>query len=311
MRGQALIIDFNMKDAIRIFFLLIIPVQLFPVPVYPQDAVPSVSALLEEGDRHWALRAVGEQGATADFKEIDLAIAAYRQSLISSPSSLAVQWRLMRALCFKGDYATKDDERKKQIFAEGKAIGEHALQSIREEAVRRTGKSFDGAGAVEWAPVLSASPDAVSNVYWSLASLGLWALAHGKFQAAKEGVAGKIRDLATAVTIMDPTYERGGGYRALGRLHHETPYLPLITGWASNTKAVEFLRKACQIAPRDFVNRLYLAESLWDWNTHSRKEAVTLVEEIVHDSPRAEFFVEDRAAQEQAQVLLKKWQGNY
>jgi tetratricopeptide (TPR) repeat protein len=295
--------------SIIIFFFRLIPILLITAPVHAQDSVPSIAPLIEDGDRHWDRRAIGAHGALAESGEIDLAIAAYRQALASSQESLTVQWRLMRALCFKGEYTTTDIERKKQIFAEGKAVGEHALRSIRQEAARRAGRSFDDAGPVELAHVVSAAPDAVGSLYWSMANLGLWALAYGKLHAAREGVAGKIRDLATAVMIMDPSYERGGGYRALGRLHHETPYIPLITGWASTTRAVEFLRKADQVAPGDFANRLYLADTLWDWNAQSRREALTLVEEIVHDSPRETFLVEDRAAQEHAQGLLTKWQG--
>jgi len=268
-----------------------------------------MASLIEEGDRHWELREFGAPGSPADAKELDLAIAEYRQALATSPESLAVQWRLMRALCFKGDYATEDNDTKKKIFAEGKLLGERALDVIRKEASRLTGASYDHAGPVELAAVMSASPDEVASLYWSMANLGLWALAYGKFQAAREGVAWKIRDLATAVTIMDPTYERGGGYLALGRLHHETPYIPLITGWVSDAKAVEYLRKANQIDSRAFVNRLYLADALWDWNHHSRDEAIMLIEGLAHDTPRAEFRVEDQAAQEKARGLLQKWRG--
>ena len=289
--------------------LLLITLLLGPAPAFSRDTTPPSGALIEEGDHHWALRELGAPGSPADATELDLAIAAYRQALASSPELLAVQWRLMRALCFKGDYVTEDNDAKKKIFAEGKRLGERALDVIRKEASRRTGASYDHAGPVALAAVMSATPDVVGSFYWSMANLGLWALTNGKFQAAREGVAWKIRDLATAVSIMDPTYERGGGYMALGRLHHETPYIPLITGWVSDAKAVEYLRKANQIDSRAFLNRLYLADALWDWNHHSRDEAITLIEGLVRDTPRAEFRVEDQAAQAKAQGLLQQWQG--
>jgi tetratricopeptide (TPR) repeat protein len=289
--------------------LLLIPLLFGPAPAFSQEP-PSVSLLIEDGDHHWNLRELGAPGSPADITELDLAIAAYRQALASSPELLAVQWRLMRALCFKGDYATGDDDTKKKLFAEGKQLGERALDIIRKEASRRAGTSYDHAGPVELAAILSASPDVVGSFYWSMANLGLWALVYGKFQAAREGVAWRIRDLAIAVTIMDPTYEQGGGYLALGRLHHETPYIPLITGWVSDAKAVEYLRKANQIDSRAFVNRLYLADTLWDWNHRSRDEALTLLEGVVQDTPRAEYRVEDQAAQEKARGLLLKWRGH-
>ncbi|HET6465694.1 MAG TPA: hypothetical protein VFH55_08815 [Nitrospiria bacterium] len=293
----------------KILFLSLFSVLFFSVPVYSQETAPSVSSLIEEGDHHWDLRDEGAQGTAADSKKVDLAIAAYRQVLASSPDSLAARWRLMRALFFKGEYATEDKEAKKKIFDEGRTVGEKALQLIREEASRRTGKSFDNAGPVELAPVFEKSPDVVGCFFWSSANWGMWALAYGKFQAVRQGAAGKIRDLATAVTMMDPEYAQGGGYRVLGRLHHQTPYVPFITGWASTKKGVEFLRKAYQIEPRNSANRLYLAEVLWDWNNDSRKEALTLAEDLIHDAPRSDFRVEDQAAQEKAQALLEKWRG--
>ena len=300
---------FIQNQSMKILFLFLFPMLFFPVPGYSQETAPSISSLIEEGDHHWDLRDEGAQGSSAESKEVDLAIAAYRQALASSPDSLGARWRLMRALFFKGEYATDDNEAKKKIFDEGKSVGEKALQLIRQEASRRAGKSFDNAGPVELAPVLEKSPDVIGCFFWSSANWGMWALAYGKFQAVRKGAAGKIRDLATAVTMMDPGYAQGGGYRVLGRLHHQTPYVPFITGWASTKKGVVFLRKAYQIEPHNSANRLYLAEALWDWDSDSRKEAMTLAEELVHDTARSDFRVEDLAAQEKAQALLEKWRG--
>ncbi|HUK57045.1 MAG TPA: hypothetical protein VLY20_10345 [Nitrospiria bacterium] len=294
---------------ILIFFL--IPSFFLSAPAYSQGTAPPPSSLIEEGDRHWDLRAQDAKGSTADSKEVDRAIAAYREALDSDPESLAARWRLMRAFFFKGEYATEDNGEKRKIFGEGRAIGEKALQLIREEASRRAGKSFDKAGPVELAPVFENSPDVIGCFFWSSADWGMWALAYGKFQAVRQGAAGKIRELATAVTMMDPAYAQGGGYRVLGRLYHQTPYIPFLTGWASTKEAVGFLRKANQIGPRNSANRLYLAEALWDLNNASRPEALKLAEDLVHDTPRPEFRVEDQAAEERARELLAKWRGKY
>ena len=297
------------NQSMKILFLFLISMLFFTGLVYSQESEPSASSLIEEGDRHWDLRGETAQGSKADSKEVGLAIAAYRQALASSPESLAVRWRLMRAFFFKGEYATDDNEEKKKIFDEGKVIGEMALQLIRKEASQKTGQSLENAGPVELAPHFEKAPDVVGCFFWSSANWGMWALAYGKFQAVRQGAAGKIRDLATAVTMMDPEYAQGGGYRVLGRLHHQTPYVPFLTGWASTKKGVEFLRKAYQIGPQNSANRLYLAEALWDWNKDSRPEARKLAEDLVHDAPRAEFRVEDQASQEKASDLLKKWRG--
>lgn len=280
---------------------------LFPNHVSSQETTSSPQSLIEEGDRHWSLRAGDPRNPETDSKEIDQAIAVYHQALEADPESLSVRWRLMRALFFKGEYLTEENETKKKIFNEGKTIGEEALHRIRIEASKRTGQPMDRAGPVDLAPVMKSSPDTVATFLWSSANWGEWALAYGKFQAVRQGAATKIRDLATAVSLMDPNYAEGGGYRVLGRLYHQTPYVPFVTGWASTKEAVGFLRHASEIGPHNSINRLYLAEVLWDLNKDSRNEAVKLLEDLIRDAPRPEFFVEDQAAQERARELLEQW----
>jgi hypothetical protein len=71
---------------------------------------------------------------------------------------------------------------------------------------------------------------------------------------------------------------------------------------------VSYLRKAVQIGPRNFLNRLYLAEALWDLDgADSHKEAVKLVEELIHDTPGPKFLVEERRVQELARADLAQW----
>lgn len=295
----------------RVFIIVLLLGIPFADRAYSLEAVRSVDLLIEEGDRHWDLRAEGSQGSNGDSKEIDQAIADYRQALDSEPNSLAARWRLMRAFFFKGEYLTEDKAEKRKIFDEGKSVGEEALRLIRLEASKRTGQSMDRAGPVDLAPVMKDSPDAIATFLWSSANWGQWALAYGKFQAVRQGAATRIRDLATAVTLMDPNFAEGGGYRVLGRLHHQTPYVPFITGWASNNEAVEFLRQAYSIGPRNSLNRLYLAEALRDQDTDLRKEAIKIAEDLVNDASRPEFFIEDRKAQERARSLLDQWKKNY
>jgi tetratricopeptide (TPR) repeat protein len=288
--------------------LLLLLSLLFPNTVFPQETTSSSQSFIEEGDRHWDLReGPPVQLSDSTSSHLDQAVNAYRQALDLEPDSPAVRWRLMRAFFFKGEYLTGDKAEKRNIFDEGKAVGEEAMRLIRTEASKRAGQSMDRAGPVDLAPTMKDSSDAIATFLWSSANWGQWALAYGKFQAVRQGAATKIRDLATAVTTMDPNYAEGGGYRVLGRLYHQTPYVPFITGWASNREAVGYLRRAYEIGPRNFLNRLYLAEALWDLNRDSRDEAMRLVDALIHDIPRPEFLVEDRAAQERARELLEQW----
>jgi tetratricopeptide (TPR) repeat protein len=276
-----------------------------------QNSPADFQSWMDAGDTHWENRANNAQGAHADPQEINEAIAAYHRALDRAPDSLAVRWRLMRALYFKGEYTTDNRDEKKKIFQEGKAVGEEFLGRVRQEASGHVGKLLNQAGPLDLAPHFKDSPDVVAGFFWSSANWGGWALAFGKLQAVRQGAATKIRDLSTAVIAMDPNFLEGGGYRVLGRLHHQTPAVPFITGWASTKEAVSYLKKAVQVGPRNFLNRLYLAEALWDLDRDdSHKEALKLVEELIRDTPGPGLLIEERRVQELAQADLNRWRGD-
>jgi hypothetical protein len=292
----------------RIFAWMFFLMMFLPGYSSAQDSSFDIQSWIDAGDAHWKDRARDTRGSHADSKEINEAIAAYREGLTRTPDSLAVRWRLMRALYFKGEYTTDNREEKKEVFEEGKMIGEEFLRRVQQEASRSVGKPLNLSGPVDLAPYFKDSPDVAAGFFWSSGNWGGWSLAFGKLQAVRQGAATKIRDLATAVIAMDPNLVDGGGYRVLGRLHHQTPSVPFITGWASAKEAVSYLRKALQIGPRNFLNRLYLAEALWDLDQNgSRKEAIKLAEELVQGVPGPEFLVEERRVQELAQADLTRW----
>mgnify|MGYP003592406650 FL=1 len=234
-------------------------------------------------------------------------MAAGRAAVAAAPGSLAARWRLMRALYFKGEHATTGNEEKKAVFDEGKRLGEETLGLVRREAGPAAGKDLAKATPVDLVPFVKGSPDVTACFLWSGVNWGKWALAYGKTAAARQGAAAKIRDLATAVVRLDPAFEEGGGYRVLGRLHHQTPAIPFVTGWASRSEALANLRLAVQTSPRNFVNRLYLAEATWDYEKEKRPEAKRMLEALVADAPTAGLPVEDARAQEDARALLAAW----
>ena len=125
----------------------------------------------------------------------------------------------------------------------------------------------------------------------------------------KQGAAAKIRDYAQAVILLDPVYDGGGGYRVLGRLHHQTPAVPFFTGWASRGEALRNLRLAVEAGPRNLVGRQFLAEAMWDYESSRRAEARTMLEKILAETPDPDTLVEDRKTQEEARQLLKDWAG--
>ncbi len=267
------------------------------------DDAPALAAF----DAAWSRRADGAVGGAATEKAVAPVVAEGRSAVAANPGSLAARWRLMRSLYFQGEHATTGNAAKRDVFEEGKRLGEETLERIRKEAGASAGKDFSKATPVELVPYVKGRPDVVPCFLWASVNWGKWALVFGKTAAARQGAAAKIRDYASAVIGLDPSFDEGGGYRVLGRLHHQTPSIPFITGWASRTEALKNLRLAVETAPRNFVNRLYLAEAIWDYEKARRPEAKRMLEGLVADVPSSALPVEDARAQEDARALLAAW----
>jgi len=273
----------------------------------PAALLAQESSPLAEADRLWALRAVGAAGSHASAAAIDPVIAACRAALAKEPDSIAARGRLMRALYFKGEYVAEDVAEKRSIFDEGRKVAEEALVLLRRDVSKAAGKDLTGASAVDLAPHLKGRADAVDAFLWAAADWGKWALAFGKMAAVRQGAAARIRDYAQAVILLDPAYDGGGGYRILGRLHHQTPSVPFLTGWASRSEALRNLRLAVAAGPRNFVGREFLAEAIWDYESDKRAEARSLMRALVDDTPDPDALVECRRAQEEAAAKLREW----
>jgi hypothetical protein len=260
-------------------------------------------------DQLWSLRAEGSTGGHALFGPIDLLIETSRIALAAQPDSLEVRWRLMRALYFKGEHTTNDPAAKRTIFDEGRTVAEQTLAVLRSVAGREARQDLTRATPVELVPNLKGNAAAAPSFLWAAVDWGKWALAFGKTAAVKQGAASKIRDYAQAVILLDPAYDGGGGYRVLGRLHHQTPAIPFFTGWASRSLALKNLRLAVETGPRNLVGRQFLAEATWDYEPARRAEARAMLEKILTETPEPDDLVENRKTQEEAAQLLKEWAG--
>jgi len=106
---------------------------------------------------------------------------------------------------------------------------------------------------------------------------------------------------------LDPTFEEGGGYRVLGRLNDQAPWIPFLTGWVSHDDAVKYLRLAMQQNGRNFVNRHFLAEALHNGEAADKAEAIRLEEGLVGDAPSPQHLIEDLKIQDDARKNLEAW----
>ncbi len=279
---------------------------LLRAQAYSRPEAFSTNPLVAEGDRWYRTRQEGRIGARAGAGPINKAIAAYEEAS-RAPGLLEARWKLMRAFYFKGMYTGLDEDSRLAVFAKAKKVSDDAIAIL--------GTALENRGLIGWiefgpqvlAGHLKDQSDAAPIYFWSAVAWGEWALASGKLDAARTGAAEKIRDYALTVIGIDPAFEDGGGYRVLGRLNDQAPWIPFITGWVSRADAVKYLRMAMKENGLNFANRHFLAEALHSGDAKEQAEAVALEEGLVADAPSPTRVVEELTTQEEARQNLAAW----
>jgi tetratricopeptide (TPR) repeat protein len=275
----------NILPALALIGLLSAPVPQVQEPSPQPAPSPELAALLLDADARFARRSSGAIDEVANPTEVDAAIALYKQAAALAPGDVGLLARLLRAMHFRGAYTGASVEEKKAIFEAGRKLGQEAVDRIEAQAKRERGFSrIEALRLVKGAPEL---------YLWTAGHWGEWALVRGKFAAARSGIAGRLRDLSQTVIDLDPVFEDAAGYRLLGRLHSEAPKVPLITGWVSRDKALQYLRQAYATGPRHPVTWYFLAEAILDHQPNARDEALRLLEKCANTPPRPDTLLED------------------
>jgi len=269
-------------------------------------SLPSQNPLITQEDTHYSRRQDGRVGARANPREIAQAVAGYDRAA-EAPDSAEARWKLARALYFQAAYTGQDAESQEAIYDKARRAGEDAIRILERRARNRGAASFEGRSPADVAAAVVSDRDALPTFFWTGVAWGQWALVSGKMRAARTGAAEKIRDDASIVIALDPEFEEGGGYRILGRLHHQAPKIPFLTFWVSQDRALENLRRAVAVNERNFVNRHFLAEALADGGPAERAEAIRIEESLAADAPSPGHLVEDLSTQEEARKNLLKW----
>jgi len=267
-------------------------------------SLPVLASAVQRGDEAWQRRAEGflETGKL-NKGPIDAAIAAYEEALVSEPENLEVYFKLMNALYFKGYFVSENRKEKKRLADRGIELTESALAIVARRGAGGTAQ-LNELNDEERVERLSKVPDAVGAYFWASVNWGIWAMAHGNLDAARRNVATKIRDDAQMVIWLDDRYWDGGGYRLLGRLHTDTPKVPLFTPWIDRHYGIELLRKANAISTRDPRNPLFLAEGLLRFEPEHEQEALALLRDLVSRTPDSEHPVQDRYYIDEARRVL-------
>jgi hypothetical protein len=269
-------------------------------------ALPSQNPLITEGDVHYARRQDGRVGAQANPREIAQAVASYDRAS-EAPDNAEARWKLARALYFQAAYTAQDADSQAAIYEKARRVGDDAIHILERRAKNRGAAPFEGRPPSDIAAAVLSDRDASPTFFWAAVAWGQWALTSGRLKAARTGAAEKIRDDASVVIALDPEFEEGGGYRILGRLHHQAPKLPFLTPWVSRDKALENLRRAVAANDHNFVNRHFLAEALADGGPAERAEAIQIEQKLVADAPSPGHLIEDLSTQEEARKNLTKW----
>lgn len=99
--------------------------------------------------------------------------------------------------------------------------------------------------------------DSLEANFWLAVNYGSYGQEKGIMQSLT--LISPIKAAAEKSLELDENYFYGGPWRVLGRLYHKAPGFPFSIGNAK--KAIECLEKAVEIAPKFYLNRLFLAEA--------------------------------------------------
>ncbi len=286
------------------FAAAILTCALLAGPVCAQEGA---AGWIAAGDQAWARRA---EGAPADDPghaapgPVGQAIAAYRKAIEAAPDDLEARWKLLRSLYFEGEFVARGNDERQKVFDQGRQAAEAALDRLASRAGGRA--ALDDLDPAERARRLADVPEAARLYSLAAAHWGLWGDAFGRWAAARQGVAGKVRDYALTAIALNGTVDGAAPHRILGRLHTLAPRIPFFTGWVDRDKAVEELRLAVRMAPEEPLNHVYLADAILQFHPERRAEAVAELQALLDRPPNPENPIEEASARRQARELLEQ-----
>ena len=238
--------------------------------------IASAKAGINEGADFYSKRQDGSKGTLASTENIDKAIKQFSSALLSPESEKDAALYLLKSYYYKAEFAVQDKEEKKNIFNEGKALGEKYIEKYPTSAEFR---------------------------YWYLVNLGSWAQVYGILTAAREGVSDLMKTHSEKIIELDPEYQNGGGYFMLGAVHFKSPYIPFLLSWPDNDDAIKYLQLSVDTGNAEMNQKNYLAQAL---SKDGRdKKARALLTEVINTEPSTTTLVEDLDDIEEARQLLE------
>ena len=261
--------------------------------------------LLSQADSLYARRADGADYDRALSGPIRAAIAVYEQAADAQPESIEVQWKLLRALFFEGQYTGYKRPERRAHYAQAVERAE----TFMAQAAERCGGGPTWKRGTRAEVAAHCNPDDAAQLYlWSAIAWAQWGRASGLVDAVRSGMATKLHTYAQRVVDLDPTCEEGGGQRLLASLHARLPNIPFITSFVRRERAVPLAEEALALSADHPGNRYIYATVLFRTDPDRRAEAEDLLRQLAADTPSGPWRVEWRNLCRRAQNWLN---GNY
>lgn len=116
------------------------------------------------------------------------------------------------------------------------------------------------------------TPEDALCYYWRAVNTGLYYEAH--IVGYQDGLKSMVADCEKAIRLNDKI-EHGGPYRTLGKIYTDVPETTITKNGVTKDLdlAINYLRKAIQVAPNYPENHIYLAEAFLEAGNNSEAKA--------------------------------------
>ena len=222
---------------------------------------------LRIADSCYAARALRANGDKADAKNAKIMKEAYRKAMGDSSVLEAATEGYVKTLyfCFR---FVQFDEKKRQLHLD-------TLMQASASAYEKFPKNKE-----------------IAHVYAS--TLSMWGSERNVLSSLKEGIASKVRDVATAAE----------DWQILGRAHFVLPYVPLLLSWPDEKLADKYLTMALEKNRKDIYNYYFLADLRYDQDRYD--DAMDLIVQGLDEGVRPGYILEDKRARWHLKELWKK-----
>jgi hypothetical protein len=260
--------------------LLLLLVLCPAIIVFAKAATSPPELTLEQlGDKYYAQRNSITKPAEA-IANINLAIGAYKNLFEADKTNLSLLYKYGKAFDFKYGFLTGTAEEKKSVY-------EGFIKDIEPLEHKFSGtKEYNYLMALFWGRRGEYTSDVL--------------------EAAKEGVADRIKKYGEALYAADKTFDDYTAGMILGRLHYKSPNIILLLPWPDKNKAKAYIEEVLAAQPYNLEAKMFLADIIWDIG--DREAAKKLYREVAGSKPGPKQYYYDSQAIKDTAARMKELQ---